>query len=238
MPGKDIAILRIEDAENLPTLQLSPDSLVRIGTQALVFGYPEPATSNSFLAADANIDPSLTTGIVSAIKKSIGGWPVIQMDAVISHGSSGSPVCNDRGEVIGIATFGSIEQGGSSLASGFNFAIPVSMVKEYLDSAKLLAKQSKASILFNEGLQFFYQQFYRKAKDRFDEVKRLNNTYPQLYFYINQCKSKIAGGADRQSPPRRYVFWLMIVIALLTGGYLFYKTSQRGKTNGGLENGE
>ena len=124
MPGKDVALLKIEGEKNLPTLSFSNDSIV-IGTQVLVFGYPDPATSNPFLATEAGIDPTLTTGIVSAIKKSIGGWPVIQMDALISHGSSGSPLCNDKGEVIGFADFGSHDQG-SILVSGFNFAIPVS----------------------------------------------------------------------------------------------------------------
>ena len=132
MPGKDVAILKIENGKNLPTLTISKDSIVRIGAQVLVLGYPEPASSNTYLATEESIEPTLTAGIVSAIKKSVGGWPVIQMDALISHGSSGSPVCNDKGEVIGLATFGSREQVGGSLASGFNFAIPVSVVNEFL----------------------------------------------------------------------------------------------------------
>jgi serine protease Do len=227
MPGKDVAILRIQDVSNLPTLTLTRESMVRIGTQVLVLGFPEPVTSNTFLASEAGIDPSLTAGIISAIKKSIGGWPVIQMDAMISHGSSGSPVCNDRGEVIGLATFGSLEQRGNALASGFNFAIPITVIREYIDSAKLKPAPGKASILFNQGLQFFYQQFYRKAKEKFEEVEELNKAYPQLTFYVQQCSNRIAGGADRQSPPRQYVFWIMVVISMTTAGYLFYKMRQQ-----------
>jgi len=223
MPGKDVAILKIEDGDNLPTLSFSNDPLVRIGTQVLVLGYPEPATSNAFLASEASIEPTLTTGIVSAIKKSLGGWPVIQMDAIISHGSSGSPVCNDRGEVIGLATFGSLEQGGSGLASGFNFAIPVFVVKEYMDSPELHPGLSKASIAFNEGLNFFYQQFYRKALDKFEKVKKINKNYPQVAFYTDQCRTKIAHGNGKNSPPREYVLWIMILIAFLTGGYLLWR---------------
>ncbi len=223
MPGKDVAILKIDDVKDLPTLLMSKDSVVKIGTQVLVLGYPEPASTNSFLAQESGIEPSLTAGIVSAIRKSVGGWPVIQMDALISHGSSGSPVCNDMGEVIGLTTFGSLEQGGSSLASGFNFAIPVSVVKEYLDSAGLHPVNSPVSVNFNEGLDLFYKQFYRKALEKFQKVKELNKGYPQVNFYIEQCDNKIARGNDRQSPPRRYVLLIMIVIALLTGGYLLSK---------------
>ena len=227
MPGKDVAILKIEDGNNLPTLSFSNDPLVRIGTQVLVLGYPEPATSNAYLASEASIEPTLTTGIVSAIKKSVGGWPVIQMDAIISHGSSGSPVCNDRGEVIGLATFGSLEQGGNVLASGFNFAIPVSVLKEYMDSPELHASLSEASVAFNEGLNFFYQQFYRRALDRFEKVKKINRNYPQTEFYIDQCRAKIAHGNGRNSPPREYVLWIMILIAFLIGGYLLLRWRRR-----------
>lgn len=223
MPGKDVAILKIEDGTNLPTLAFSKDSLTRIGTQVLVFGYPEPVTSNSFLAKEASIDPTLTAGIVSAIKKSIGGWPVIQVDALISHGSSGSPVCNDKGEVIGLITFGSLEDGSNFLVSGFNFAIPVSVVKEFIDSSGL----SEASVLFNEGLDLYYQQFYSKALLKFEKVEKLNKTYPQLIFYTNECHNKIARGNDMHTVPRKYVLWIMLIIAVLTGGYLLFIKKQK-----------
>lgn len=229
MPGKDVAILKAEEVTDLPTLVIANDSLIRIGAQALVIGYPEPVTSNSFLSAASGIEPTLTAGIVSAIKKSVNGWPVIQMDAVISHGSSGSPVCNDKGEVVALATFGSLDLGNGSLASGFNFAIPISVVREYIDSANIKPQASKATLAFNQGLGFFYQQFYRKAKEKFEEVKQLNPHYPQLGFYLQQCKNKIAGGIDRQPPPRKFVFWVMIGIAAMTAIYLVYKMrKQRG----------
>ncbi|MBK5272570.1 MAG: trypsin-like peptidase domain-containing protein, partial [Bacteroidia bacterium] len=223
MPGKDVAILKIEDGTNLPTLAFSKDSIARIGTQVLVFGYPEPVTSNSFLAKEASIDPTLTAGILSAIKESVGGWPVIQMDALISHGSSGSPVCNDKGEVIGLTTFGSLEEGSNSLVSGFNFAIPVSVVKEYIDSSGL----SEASVLFNEGLDLYYGQFFSKALSKFNKVKKLNNRFPQLTFYINECSNKISRGNDKHTAPRKYVLWIMLIIAALTGGYLFFIKKQK-----------
>ena len=112
-----------------------------------------------------NIEPTLTTGIVSAIKKSVGGWPVIQMDAVITHGSSGSPVCNNKGEVIGLATFGSLEQKTGGLATGFNFAIPVSIIKNFLDSVNVDTKMSQASLAFNRGLIIFlYGILYKSVE--------------------------------------------------------------------------
>lgn len=227
MPGKDVAILKIDSVSELPTLAFSRDSITRIGTEVLVLGYPGPVTANAFLASEAGIEPTLTTGIVSAIKKSINGWPVIQMDAVISHGSSGSPVCNNRGEVVGLATFGSLDKDAGTLASGFNFAIPVSVMNEFIAAAGVKPSTSKASKLFNEGLQFYYQQHFRKAGERFEEVKALNEHYPQLHFYSEQCKSRMHTGLDKNAPPRKYVFWLMLVIAAGILGYLFYKRKQK-----------
>src|SRR5688500_6523290 len=46
MPGKDVAILKVDSVKQAPTLVLSKDSIPRIGEQVLVYGYPEPVTSN------------------------------------------------------------------------------------------------------------------------------------------------------------------------------------------------
>jgi len=91
MPGKDIAILKIEAGGEMPVLSVAGNSLPRVGEQLFVYGYPGPVTNNDFLAEESAIEPTLTTGIVSAVKKSVGGWPLIQMDANINHGSSGGP---------------------------------------------------------------------------------------------------------------------------------------------------
>ena len=229
MPGKDVAILKLEDVKYLPTLHVSADSIVRIGERVLVYGYPEPATSNAFRAAESNSDPTLTVGIISAIKQSIGGWPVIQMDALISHGSSGSPVCNEKGEVIGLATFGSLEQNTGNLASGYNFAIPVSVIKTYLDSAKVQPKISLASMLYNEGLDFLSDAFYNKALKKFEEVRTLNSNYPQLNYYETLCRNKIAAGEDKESFMQKNFFRIMAFILFIGGIYIFYRW-QKNKT--------
>ncbi len=223
MPGKDIAILKLEDVKDLPTLRVSTDSVVRIGERVLVYGYPEPATSNIFLAAESTVDPTLTVGIISAIKQSIGGWPVIQMDALISHGSSGSPVCNEDGEVIGLATFGSLEQNTGNLASGYNFAIPVSVIKSYLDSARVQPKESLASSLYNEGLNLFYDAFYNKSLKRFEEVQKLNSNYPQLNYYQTLCRNKITAGEDKETFMQKNFFRIMAFILFIGGVYIFYR---------------
>jgi S1-C subfamily serine protease len=223
MPGKDVAVLKLEDVKNLPSLRVSHDSIAQIGEKVLVYGYPEPVTSNMFLAEEANGEPTLTAGIISAIKQSLGGFSVIQMDAAISHGSSGSPVCNERGEVIGLATFGSLEHSTGSLVAGYNFAIPVSVIKEFLDSAKLKPQVSIASLLYNQGLGFFYSGFYNKALKKFEEVQKLNSNYPRLNYYQTLCGNKIDAGEDRESFMQKNFFRIMALILIVGGIYVFYR---------------
>lgn len=230
MPGKDVAVLKVDSVKQMPTLPVSSDPMVKIGSQVLVFGYPEPVTSNAFLARETNIEPSLTSGVVSAIKRSIGGWPVIQMDAIIAHGSSGSPVCNSKGEVIGLATFGSLEQKTGSLAAGFNFAIPVSVVKEFLDSAMIHPEMSHASIAYNKAIGLFFEGYYFRAKRMFESAAKLNPSYPLLTYYIAESSRKIKSGEDKESFSQQLVFRILAVLMILGGVYIYYRwQQQRGK---------
>jgi hypothetical protein len=197
----------------MPVLTLADSSLPRVGEQLFVYGYPGPVTNNDFLAAESAIEPTLTTGIVSAVKNSVGGWPLIQMDANINHGSSGGPVCNEKGEVVGLTTFGSLENTGG-LAAGLNFAVPVAILDEYLDTAGIKPQLSQSSRLYAQGMVFFDQGHYKAALRKFGEVKKLNSTYPGLYIYMEGCKSRIKNGMDHYSGPIERV---VIIMALLLG---------------------
>jgi len=198
MPGKDIAILKIDGDSTLPTLKIADIELPKVGEQLYVYGYPGPVTNNNFIASESAIEPTLTTGIVSAIKKSVQGWPILQMDANINRGSSGGPVCNDRGEVVGLTTFGSLENNGG-FAAGLNFAIPVSILNEYLDTAAIIPRMSDASMLFSKGILAYEKESYREALKRFTEVKAMNKNYPGLNSYINNCKNFIEKDKDKKS---------------------------------------
>jgi serine protease Do len=215
MPGKDIAILKISVGNEMPVLNLATHGLPRVGEQLYVYGYPGPVTNNDFVSSTSAIEPTLTTGIVSAIKRSVGGWPLIQMDANINHGSSGGPVCNEKGEVVGLTTFGSIESNGA-LAAGLNFAVPVSILKEYLDTANVNPAPSTAALEFARALDSYDQHRFRTALQEFGEVEKLNSHYPGIYSYIADCREKIkAGKAGSASPVDRIILIGVLVLLLL-----------------------
>ncbi len=215
MPGKDIAILKIADGDELPVLKLAPEQLPRVGEQLFVYGYPGPVTNNDFVSAASAIEPTLTTGIVSAIKQSVGNWPVIQMDANINHGSSGGPVCNENGEVVGLTTFGSLENTGG-LAAGLNFAVPVSILNEYLDSADVNPAPSEASRRFAHALDTYGQRRYNAALKEFRAVQQLNSHYPGIYTYIGDCQAHLkAGKGHAIGPVERIVIIAGFILVLL-----------------------
>lgn len=136
--GKDVAIIKIEK-ENLKALPLGDSKLVKGGNKVYVLGYPVIADLNEA----GFTEPTFTSGIVSAIKKSAeGDYNVIQIDAAISGGNSGGPAFNEKGEVIGIATFGAFEQ-------GFNWILPIDLAKEYLQELNVKYNTGGNNILEN-----------------------------------------------------------------------------------------
>lgn len=217
MPGKDIAILKIETDRELPVLPIADVRLPIVGEQLYVYGYPGPVTNNNFVARESAIEPTLTTGIVSAIKNSVEGWPLIQMDANINHGSSGGPVCNEKGEVAGLTTFGSLENSGG-LAAGLNFAIPVTILKEYLDSAGIVLRPGKVTPLFMKGLNLYQHQHYGAALRKFEAVTKLNCCYPGIYNYIADCTDQIKKGHDHlMGATGRLLLAVGVILLLLAG---------------------
>ncbi len=222
MPGKDVAILKIDGDSTLPTLKIAQDDLPRVGEQLYVYGFPSPVTNNNYVATESAIEPTLTTGIVSALKKSVAGWPLIQMDANINRGSSGGPVCNEKGEVVGLTTFGSIETSGG-LAAGLNFAIPVSILQEYLDSAGVIAHPSETSLLFTDAVVYYDREFYRDALKKFRQVDELNRHYPGLAFYIKDSERRLQQNDEKKSSMIRVdllVFGLFLFGAIMLFRYL------------------
>ncbi|HSY21133.1 MAG TPA: trypsin-like peptidase domain-containing protein [Polyangiaceae bacterium] len=104
-PEYDLALLRVE-AHGLPALALGDSDAMRPGDPVVAIGNP------------LGLEDTVSNGLVSARRKVDGGAEVLQISAPIAPGSSGGPIFNEKGEVIGIAT--AIVQGGQNI----NFGVP------------------------------------------------------------------------------------------------------------------
>jgi serine protease Do len=108
----DVALLKI-DAHDLPTVKLGKSSDVRVGQWVVAIGSPY------------GFDNTVTSGIISAKGRSLGSdtyVPYLQTNAVVNPGSSGGPLFDLNGEVIGINSQIYSRSGGYQ---GLSFAIPI-----------------------------------------------------------------------------------------------------------------
>ena len=118
--GKDIALLKV-NTSNMPSVLLGDSEDVEVGDHINVIGYPGVATFESFLAEESQLEPSMTSGIISAEKTMKDGTQIFQTDAAITHGNSGGPAFLDSGEVIGIASMVSIDDATGVQKEGFSY---------------------------------------------------------------------------------------------------------------------
>jgi S1-C subfamily serine protease len=130
-PESDIALLNIED-DTLPAAPLADSSRVKRGQWVLAFGSP------------FGLNQTVTHGIISAMDRgqiSLGSTirikEFLQTDAAINPGSSGGPLVDLDGRVVGINTAIASKSGNNS---GVSFSIPSNLVKRI--AAQLIEKGS------------------------------------------------------------------------------------------------
>jgi serine protease Do len=121
-PARDLALLQIRAGKDLPTLKLGDSNAMSAGDQVVAIGNP------------LGFDNSVTSGLISqvrpicgpadiAAKKCNQELTVLQISAAISPGSSGGPLFNQFGEVVGVTT--AIITAGQN----FNLAVPGNYLK-------------------------------------------------------------------------------------------------------------
>ena len=179
----DIAILRVEAPANqvrpLPLDRTSPQE----GESVVVIGNP------------FGLEGSVTNGIVSAVRDIPTFGRIIQITAPISPGSSGSPVVNMQGQVIGVATLQ--VTGGQSI----NFAIPSERISQLQSGAVVSLsdlvvasgrnKRARAVQYFRDGLSFLSKDDCEKALPYFEKAVESDSNYAEAWTQAGFCKEKL-----------------------------------------------
>ncbi|MBK9570753.1 MAG: trypsin-like peptidase domain-containing protein [Chitinophagaceae bacterium] len=198
IPGKDVAILKLTEKHTYPTIRIGDDKAMRVGDPVYVLGYPAVATFNPLLSEETISEATLTKGLVSAKKNMKDGWEVLQIDAAITHGNSGGPVMNEQGEVIGLATFVSVDEQRKQEVQGMNFIVPTTIVNEFVDKAKIKPGMSDISLAYEEAMNLFDKARLKKALLKFKEVKDMNPSFPFIDSYVSQTQKNIDKGLDKE----------------------------------------
>ena len=204
-----------------------------------VFGFPTTAELNGKNLLEA----TFSQGVVSAIKDSENkDFSIIQTDAKISSGSSGSPLLNERGEVIGMITYQTNKEDASG-GDNFAFAIPIDTVQEGVkkfnaNKVAINFASGKYYTQFADGLKLLQDARCQKALEQFSSAKNTNekfNTNANIETYEKKCQVLMSSGKSINNQwdefrnslytLSRWIWALMAVVLaiFIVGAFKFFK---------------
>jgi tetratricopeptide (TPR) repeat protein len=184
----DLALLQVDVplglAKPLQVEKLTPQE----GESLVVIGNP------------FGLEGSVSNGIVSAIREISGYGKIIQITAPISPGSSGSPVVNMRGQVIGVATLQAAE--GQSL----NFAVPGERITQLkivelqtfasLNNESVKNKRKSAENFYSQGLRLMARDDFAKALPYFEKATEIDPNYAEAWYQAGFCYGMLGRATD------------------------------------------
>ncbi|MBQ2061965.1 MAG: trypsin-like peptidase domain-containing protein [Oscillospiraceae bacterium] len=121
---EDLAVLKAENAKNLPAAEFGDSESLQVGEPAYAIGNP----------LGVELRGTMTDGIISAVNRQIevegGSMTMIQTTAALNNGNSGGPLINSSGQIVGINTIKMSGGGwsGEATVEGLGFALPISSV--------------------------------------------------------------------------------------------------------------
>lgn len=127
-PHGDVALCKLRGASALPYCELGDSDTLRPG-------HPVIAVGNPFLVGNGSWEPTITSGIVSALHRYMdnpGYFDAIQTDAQINPGNSGGPLFAMDGKVMGINGRIDIKRFMNRVNTGIGYAIPAKQIQRYL----------------------------------------------------------------------------------------------------------
>jgi tetratricopeptide (TPR) repeat protein len=175
----DLALLQVDVPRESVTPLLIDKTTPLEGESIVVIGNPY------------GLEGSVSNGIVSAVRVIPGYGKIIQITAPISPGSSGSPVVNMAGQVVGVATLQAAE--GQSL----NFAVPSERISQLkigslqsfttLNSEAKRSKRAAAEKLYSQGLGILSRDDYLRAAGFFERAADTDPDYAEAWYQAGFC---------------------------------------------------
>ena len=176
----DLALLSVEmPAERVARSTELAKELPDEGETIFVIGNP------------LKLEGSVSDGIVSAVREVPNSYRIIQITAPISHGNSGSPVFNLKGQVLGVVTV-KVTNG-----QNINLAIAAARVAELtagklqpLSELSVKGKGDVAESLYRSGLDSLWLGNYDNAVGYFENAANKNPRRAETWVQVGYCKVK------------------------------------------------
>jgi tetratricopeptide (TPR) repeat protein len=170
----DLALLQVDVPRNLAI----PLTIMRTS--------PQEGESIVVIGNPFGLEGSVSNGIVSAVREISGYGKIIQITASISPGSSGSPVVNMAGQVVGVATLQAAE------GQNLNFAVPAERIMQMkvsdaqtfaaINSESQRNKRSSAERLYSQGLAQLSRDDYARAAALFEKAVEVDPNYAEAWY--------------------------------------------------------
>jgi S1-C subfamily serine protease len=165
--------------------------LDRVRNTELARELPDEGEPIFVIGNPLKLEGSVTDGIVSAVREVPNSYRIIQITAPISHGNSGSPVFNLRGQVLGVVTV-KVTNG-----QNINLAIAAARVAQ-LRAGKLqllteLALKSKGDVAessYRNGLDSLWLGNYDSAVGYFENAVNKNPKRADAWVQVGYCRVK------------------------------------------------
>jgi hypothetical protein len=183
--------LSVDDEGDLALLSVDmPAERVARSTE-LAKELPDEGETIFVIGNPLKLEGSVSDGIVSAVREVPNSYRIIQITAPISHGNSGSPVFNLKGQVLGVVTV-KVTNG-----QNINLAIAAARVAE-LTAGKLqplseLAGKGKGDVaesLYRSGLDSMWLGNYDNAVGYFENAANKNPRRAETWVQVGYCKVK------------------------------------------------
>lgn len=162
---RDILIIKLK-GDHFPSIKCADFNKIKVGQKIYTIGSPQ------------GLENTISEGIISRI----GYTPqlnrnLIQITAPITHGSSGGAVINEKGELIGISSYGLNE-------GNLNFAIPINEI-ENINIIPIKDRKSLQLInLYYRAINAFDAQFYDKSIYYLKKCIHIDSSHISFYYNI------------------------------------------------------
>lgn len=165
-------------------------------------------------------DVTFTSGVVSAIRISSDGKRIYQTDAKVSQGSSGGPVLNEEGEVVGVVTF-QTETLERKNGDNFAFAQYLQGLKEIVDASRIDTKEGFYGAIFRKVFRAYVERRCNDMNQALQEITKVDS----FYELENCCKNHSVLSGKRMSNQKTHHTLvskiLLLVIKVHSGGYFW-----------------
>lgn len=165
--------------------------LERIRSSELAKTLPDEGETIFVIGNPLKLEGSVTNGIVSAVREVPNSYRIIQITAPISHGNSGSPVFNLKGEVLGVVTV-KVTNG-----QNINLAVDAARVGQLkpgelhaLSELGAKAKSDVSESLYKNGLDSLWLGNYDNAVGYFENAINKNPKRAEAWVQVGFCRVK------------------------------------------------